>query len=147
MPDHTMIQAVLQKHSRRIGLGIMAVIIFLLGWQGGVLSQQNAATQIVFKDRQCSACSSSGGTPQALEELRQQGIAEREQGNSGQVAAAVDAPSGKVFVGSVNSDLYHHQSCSAAGRIKAENQVWFGSVEEARAAGYSASKCSQDLGY
>lgn len=41
-----------------------------------------------------------------------------------------------VFVGSIKSDKYHYPSCSAAKRIKPENEIWFSSSEDARAHGY-----------
>lgn len=41
-----------------------------------------------------------------------------------------------VFVGSIKSDKYHYPSCSAAGRIKPENEIWFYSSADARAHGY-----------
>jgi methylphosphotriester-DNA--protein-cysteine methyltransferase len=44
------------------------------------------------------------------------------------------------YVGSVNSDKYHVPSCRWAQNIKSENEVWFSSSEEARAAGYSPCK-------
>jgi len=40
------------------------------------------------------------------------------------------------YVGSTNSDKYHYPDCRWAEKIKPENQVWFASSEEARAAGY-----------
>lgn len=49
--------------------------------------------------------------------------------------AAVKA-SEKVFVGSIKSDKYHYPSCSAAKRIKPENEIWFSSSADARAHGY-----------
>ena len=58
----------------------------------------------------------------------------------GSVAGAAQ----KKYVASVNSDLFHDHSCPSASRIKEENQVWFGSVEEAQAAGYSPSQCTRD---
>lgn len=59
--------------------------------------------------------------------------------------AGTSAPtSQKLFVGSVNSNLYHHKDCSTASRIKSENQLWFASTEEAEAAGYSPSQCTRE---
>lgn len=40
------------------------------------------------------------------------------------------------YVGSTNSDKYHYPACTYAKRILEENQIWFGSIEEAEAAGY-----------
>jgi hypothetical protein len=42
-----------------------------------------------------------------------------------------------AFVGSKNSTKYHLPTCRFAKNIKPENQVCFGSVEEAKAKGYS----------
>ncbi len=40
------------------------------------------------------------------------------------------------YVGSVNSDKYHFPECRHAQNIKAENKIWFDSLEEAKKAGY-----------
>lgn len=43
-----------------------------------------------------------------------------------------------TYVGSVNSTVYHYPSCRSASNIKAENEIWFGTVSEAKSAGYRA---------
>lgn len=49
----------------------------------------------------------------------------------------------QVFVGSVNSNKYHYPTCQWALKIKPENEISFGSSEEARNAGYIPCKvCS-----
>jgi hypothetical protein len=46
------------------------------------------------------------------------------------------------FVASKSGTKYHYPWCSGAKRIKDENKVWFNTVEEARAAGYTpAANC------
>ena len=45
-----------------------------------------------------------------------------------------------VFVGSVNSDVYHYPTCTYAQRIYPKNQVSFSSSEDARAHGYRPCK-------
>lgn len=45
-----------------------------------------------------------------------------------------------TYVGSKNSNKYHYPTCSAAQRIKTQNQVVFKSANEARAAGYVPCK-------
>lgn len=45
-----------------------------------------------------------------------------------------------VFVGSVNSDVYHRQSCIHAQNIDYDNRIVFLSEEEAINAGYRACK-------
>ncbi|MGA9098073.1 MAG: Ada metal-binding domain-containing protein [Methanotrichaceae archaeon] len=46
----------------------------------------------------------------------------------------------KVFVGSIKSNKYHYPSCSAAKKIKPENEIWFSSSADARAHGYVPCK-------
>jgi len=59
-----------------------------------------------------------------------------------EVEPSLILPIGGKYVGSKNSDKYHAPWCSGAQRIKAENQIWFESKEEAEAAGYTpASNC------
>lgn len=51
-------------------------------------------------------------------------------------------PEAKVYMASKNGTKYYLPSCSGAKRIKEENRVWFGTKEEAEAAGYSkAANC------
>lgn len=123
-----------QKNEKRVRLGLLGALLFFGGWQAGrIMSPYYVSHPIVFEDRQCSACASSGGDTAALEELAQPEPA---------VASTVDVAG--EFVASINSDLYHHASCSSAKRINPENQVHFGSTADAKAAGYSPSKCTQD---
>lgn len=44
------------------------------------------------------------------------------------------------YVGSINSDKYHYTDCEWAQKIKMENEIWFDTEEEARAAGYKPCK-------
>ncbi len=49
---------------------------------------------------------------------------------------------GGKLVGSKNGTKYHFPWCSGAVRILEENKLWFNSIEEARAAGYTpAANC------
>jgi micrococcal nuclease len=45
-----------------------------------------------------------------------------------------------MFVGSINSDVYHYPTCTYAQRIYPENQIWFSSPEDAKAHGYRPCK-------
>jgi hypothetical protein len=50
-----------------------------------------------------------------------------------------------LYVGSRNSTVYHHPSCSHVPRIKLENRVTFDTQERARAAGRTPCKtCKPD---
>lgn len=57
--------------------------------------------------------------------------------------AEILTPSAKVLVASKSGSKYYFPECAGAKRIKAENQVWFASKEEAESAGYSkAANCA-----
>lgn len=45
-----------------------------------------------------------------------------------------------VYVGSVNSNIYHYPYCKWAKKIKRENEVWFISSGQARDADYRPCK-------
>lgn len=53
----------------------------------------------------------------------------------------IEAVSGS-YVASKNGTKYHYPWCSGAKRMKEENKIWFDTVEEALAAGYTpAANC------
>jgi hypothetical protein len=45
----------------------------------------------------------------------------------------------KKYVASKNGKIYYSAGCSGAKRIKPENEVWFGSKEDAEKSGYKPS--------
>ena len=45
----------------------------------------------------------------------------------------------KRYVASKNGKMYYSLGCSGANRIKKENEVWFGSKEDAEKSGYASS--------
>lgn len=48
-----------------------------------------------------------------------------------------------AVVASVNSDKYHYEWCSSAGRISEKNKITFSSAQEAETAGFTlAGNCS-----
>lgn len=119
---------------------LVGLVLFIAGWHlGRTTSPWYAAHPIVFEDN----------TIEELVELKEQGVAQRQpdpqkKEESQQVAGATDQGRG-LFVGSINSDKFHHLNCSTWKRIKEENQVWFASREEAEAAGYTPTTCTQDF--
>lgn len=55
-------------------------------------------------------------------------------------AAAAGASAGEgAYVASKSGTKYYLPSCSGASRIKEENKVWFATLAEAQAAGYTAA--------
>lgn len=142
MLDVTSYWAFWQTHRQKIGSVLVGLLLFLAGWQlGRVTSPYYAASPIIFEDRQCSACSSSGGSLTELQALQGEGAATTQAVAGATQGLPVQAG---TFVASVNSDLYHHSTCSSASRIKPENQLWFASAEEAEAAGYLPSACTKE---
>lgn len=137
------------KYDQTIGLGIIAILIFFVGWQTGrVMSPYYASSQIVFEDRTCSTCPSSVGTSESLQELRE-GTKPPSNTTSTVTSdpSAPTVPAGQqgLYVGSKNSTLFHHYTCASAKTIKPENQVWYGTYAEAVQAGRSPSSCTQKL--
>ncbi len=62
--------------------------------------------------------------------------------NEGSGGASPAASRAGNFVASKSGTKYYAPGCSGASRIKAENQVWFASADEAQAAGYEkAANC------
>ncbi|MBI4022243.1 MAG: hypothetical protein HY372_02705 [Candidatus Andersenbacteria bacterium] len=124
---------------------IAGFLLFAAGWQfGRASSPYYAAHPIIFEDN-------GGGSRGELTTLREQGLAGAGPSET-PTALPISAPAVAgsttdnqgVFVGSVNSDLYHHLDCPASQRIKEANQVWFNSVQQAAEAGYKPSKCTQE---
>lgn len=124
------------KYDKAIGYSIFGILLFLLGWQAGrVMSPYYASSPIVFEDRQCSVCPSSGGSSEALQSLI----------SSPSPSSTPSVPqndSKGVYVGSKNSALFHHYTCASAKTIKAVNQVWFATYDAAVAAGRTPSACT-----
>ena len=59
-----------------------------------------------------------------------------------QTAAVAASRGSGVYVASKSGTKYYLPSCSGVSRIKEENKVWFATVGEAQAAGYTpASNC------
>ena len=147
--DLTLAWIFIKKHQQRAGLILIGLLLFIAGWRlGATMSPHFAAQPIIFEDRQCEKCSASGGSAEELSSLKQDGVVARDpkpsippdKSNDQQVAGE----RANAFVGSVNSDLYHHPDCPSGKRIKPANQIWFETVEQAQVAGYGPSKCTQD---
>lgn len=140
MPDFTSLWVSFQKSQKWWGSVLLALLFFIAGFQvGKITSPYYAANPIIFQD--------SNQDKRELVELRDQGAQQQVAGTK----TASPSPSNegesegvKKFVASINSNLYHLPDCPSASRIKVENQIWFASPEEAAAAGYSPSKCTQD---
>ncbi len=134
------------KHDKMIGYSIFGILLFLLGWQTGrVMSPYYASSPIIFEDRQCSVCPSSGGTAEALQSL----ISSPDPSSAPSVPQSDSRglPTGQagLYVGSKSSTLFHHYTCASAKSIKPANQVWFATYEAAIAAGRTPSACTQKL--
>ena len=149
MSDPTGLWVFTQRWGSKLGLLLVGCLLFIAGWMTGrTMSPYYAASPIVFDNDSQAACVSTGGSPEALAELREAGqaIITPEQLEPSAAAAQTSAPAvtSKTFVASKNSNLYHHVSCPSANRIKEENKLWFSTHEEAEKAGYSASACTKE---
>lgn len=133
------------KYNKVIGISVFSILVFLLGWQTGrIMSPYYASSQIVFEDRTCNTCPSSTGSPERLQELRE-GTKTPDSTSSTPINDPGAQAQQGLYVGSVNSTLFHHYTCASAKSIKAENQVWYANYEEAVQSGRSPSSCTQKL--
>jgi len=150
--DATSLMVFWQKHKHQTGLAITALLIFAAGWQSGrITSPYYAAHPIIFKE---------GPTPPGgggeLEALQAEGVGLRDKAANVEPTSPTSSPklptiAGETtanktgqFVGSINSDLYHHVDCPTSSRILEKNQIWFADEADASAAGYKPSKCTID---
>lgn len=135
-----MISLWFRKYHKQGGLVLAFLLTFAAGWQlGRVMSPYYAAHPIVFQE--------APGQPTPNVQAQLQQLQQSAQPEPTVAAAATKTPQRGLFVGSVNSDLYHDPACPAASRIKEANQVWFTSREDAESQGYSPSACTkQKLG-
>jgi hypothetical protein len=149
--DSTGLGVTTRRFSTYILPAIAGLGLFLAGWQlGRAMSPYYASSPIVFEEDTDDACVSAGGTTEELAALQAAGQATLTPSPAEPtpaVAAAQD-PSAtattRLFVGSVNSDKYHHHTCPSAKQIKPENQRWFATKEAAEQAGYTASECTKE---
>lgn len=116
----------------------LVIVTFIAGWYTGrAMSPYYAAHPIVFEEKGTVAA----GTVEGLRDLKAAGTAE----SSSPLPTFSPSPLASIrFVGSKNSDKYHHPDCPSARQIKTENEVWFNSREHAEAAGYVPSACTKE---
>lgn len=141
-----------KRHQHQIGYILVGIVLFAAGWQTGrVTSPYYASNPIVFEESANMPAAANTGSTEDLIALQQAG--QQLAGDSSAVAAATTsvspsiAPIGdgaRLFVGSKNSDLYHHKDCPSGKRIKEENQIWWATREAAEAAGYAPSQCTKE---
>lgn len=145
--DVTRIWVGLRMYGPKIVAFVAGFLLFAAGWHTGrVTSPYYAAHPIIFNDD-----GGGSGSRGELTTLREQGLQNAIPSGTPFItpsitpAVAGATVEGKgTFVGSVNSDLYHHVDCPSGRRIKEENQIWFNSTQQAEEAGYQPSKCTQD---
>jgi hypothetical protein len=137
----------LEDNQTDIVLVIGVILISLISFGLGRLSApKNEKEPVVIENQGTSNLEL--GTGSALNNAAQsaiQGVAEQggvqadpagKQADSGQVTNSNSSQG--VIVASKNGTKYHWPWCSSAKKIKPENQVWFKSEAEAKAAGYTA---------
>ncbi len=162
MIDLTELWVIIKKKPYLLWQILFTVAVFATGWQlGKIMSPYYSSHPIIFQEADNGNLNENYNDNQVLIDLKEQGIEARKDKKpststssptpSSEIAGAIienskkPAPSQtKKFVGSVNSDLYHHPDCPSSKRIKEANQIWFGSQEEAVQAGYSPGKCTKE---
>ncbi len=126
------------KYESKIALTIGMILVAILAFEAGMLKGQNFQPKplVIEKPAQVEAMAAEGQTPSQTQNSAPEGQKQAE---------AIITPQNPsttlgvncAFVGSKNSDKYHLPTCQFAKRIKPENQVCFGSKEEAESRGYT----------
>lgn len=129
-------RAFLKTHESKIVLIVGFVLIAVVAFEGGYWQGKNRTeSPLVIKDAsECPKIALSGASPAVLGENT---TAPKAPENSADLSTD---KKNCAFVGSKNSTKYHLPTCQWAKRIKPENLVCFGSVEEAAAKGYQPDK-------
>ncbi len=128
------------EYEKDIWLGLLVLTVGVGGFATGRLVEiQETKTPVRIETVDLGAKIGEGSSNPSITIKTQKG-GTFEPTAATQVAAvvAVNPTTGKV-VGSKNGSKYHLPECSGAKNIKEENKVWFASVEEAKARGYTAA--------
>ena len=115
------------------GVWVMPFVVFLVGIGAFGLGRLSAL------ESQKSVLKIYGPGPAAVGEAARVLAAPSEA----PTRPAIDPNQPKNFVASKSGTKYYAPGCPGASRIKAENQVWFGTIDDAEAAGYTlAANCT-----
>lgn len=114
-------------------MAISGLGVAIIGFCIGSLVQINKRTvsepiQVIYPPQPTISCESIGKSPSKNKSSNPQSPKQTKQGD---------------YVGSKNGKTYYTKDCKGINRIKPENRVYFSTVAEAQAQGYSLSKtCS-----
>lgn len=134
-----------KQHRHRAAQATAALLLFAAGWQTGlVMSPYYAASPIVFQESPATPAGANMGSAQDLVTLQEQIAGTVIISPKPSIGESTPPATTGLFVGSKNSNLYHHKDCPSAKQIKKENQIWWPDAESAQAAGFSPSKCTQN---
>ena len=124
------------RYGREVTLSFGVILVGIIGFETGLAQGQSMQSDPLVIEVPAAPADPRVSDPSATSDV---------SGNSGaaspsDVSPNAAAPTDKdcVFVGSRNSDKYHHPTCSFAKRIKPENRVCFSSEEDAKSKGYTA---------
>jgi hypothetical protein len=137
------IDDIFEKNKAKLRMLGVFVLIFSFGFGCGYyyLDAEREEAAVVATDNSagCAALFEAAGEGDAASAPT---VAESQasENAAGQVLSG-STQAGKLFAASKNSTLYHTPDCQYVKRIKEENRVWFGSAEEAQAAGKSPHSC------
>lgn len=141
------LDAIIDKNKVKIRLALGAALVFSLGFGAGYyyLPENKGAEVLTIGDRSGDCLGMFEPEAQAVVVGSATDSVAGSAAEGGLILPSGGDPAGtsvaKAFAGSKNSTLYHSRDCQYVKRIKVENLVWFGSQQEARAAGKQPHSC------
>ncbi|OIP79089.1 MAG: hypothetical protein CO002_01440 [Candidatus Portnoybacteria bacterium CG_4_8_14_3_um_filter_44_10] len=111
------------------------ILVALIGFGLGRLTATQATKEPVVIESQRASALNSIEQNVNQDNTKQNTNNEKNSSSADQISNA-GSPEKGIIVASKNGTKYHWPWCSWAKRIKPENQVWFDSEIEAKAAGY-----------
>jgi hypothetical protein len=129
----THIQTFWQAEGSRVMLFLSVVLVGVIAFEAGLIHARAAAQIPLVIEKPVAAPAVAGASDEnkdataSLRAVVQSASADKQ-----------DTVEQCRFIGSRNSDKYHHPACAVVKRIKPENRVCFASEEVARARGYQA---------
>lgn len=126
----------LKRHEQQVVFSLALVLVGILAFEAGVVFGRSEQSPPLVIEKPAMPAVAGDTTQRAQSDVP--GTESAKISSTTEKSGLTEKSAHCRFVGSRNSDKYHHPECSFAKRIKRENIVCFASEEDAKAKGYQA---------